>query len=169
MSYELIPPGDYRAVAVPVTTDDGPTFVQFGKTNSGKTFVLLNFEILDGPSAGKTISWRGFFTTEKAEKRTVESLRYCGFRGEELSAASAQELDQEVSIAIDHEEYEGKVRDRVKWVNRPGGRGYKLKEQLPGADLKKLSSSLKLKVKDIPEEPGKKAERLPPAEEADPF
>lgn len=78
----LIPPGYYRAVAVPVQTDDGETYVQFGETKDGNPQVAVTFAILDGSQQGRRSTWFGYFT-EKTTKRTIESLRYCGFKGDD--------------------------------------------------------------------------------------
>jgi hypothetical protein len=163
----LVAAGHYRAVAVLTTTPDGETFAQFGETKNGNPQVVVNFEILDGPEAGRRIAWFGYFT-EKTAQRTVESLRYCGFKGNDLSAAVTQPLDQEVQIVIDHEEYNGKTSAKVQWVNRGGGDGFRLEKPMDRRGLERFAAQMKASVMQIPDAPGKKGERgakAPPAED----
>lgn len=155
---DLIPAGYYRAVAVPVDTDDGPTYVQFGESSKGTSQAVVNFEILDGECAGRRIVWFGYFS-EKTVTRTVESLRYCGFKGDDLAALLTQTLDQEVQLVIQHEDYQGTTSAKVAWVNRAGGGGFKLKEPMQKAGLQRFAAMMKNSVKAIPEAPGPKGER----------
>ena len=52
---ELVPEGFYRAVVAPVAGEDGSAPVQFGETKEGKPQILVNFEILDGPTKGDLV------------------------------------------------------------------------------------------------------------------
>ena len=84
-------------------------------TNSsekGTPCVEVVFNILEGPDKGTNVVWRGWMT-EKTRVRTAESLDACGFDGEN----DATVTKNEVYIVIEHEEYEGKMRPRVWWVN----------------------------------------------------
>lgn len=89
--------GTYKAVAVPVDVDGMSTYAQFGMTKGGNgkaptKQVAVQFELLEGPAAGARLTWFGYFT-EKTWQRTVEALRYCGFKGDDLMDASAQQLN----------------------------------------------------------------------------
>jgi hypothetical protein len=160
---DLIPKGSYRAVAVQVNVEGfGPTFVQFGETSKGNPQVVVNFEIIDGDMAGRRHAWWGYFT-EATTERTVESLRYCGFKGDDLAGAMTQQLDQEVQIVVDHEEYQGKVRSRIQWVNRGGGGGYKLDKPMDKRSLTAFAARMRASVRSIPDTPGKKGERGTPS------
>lgn len=158
MSSNLIAESFVSAVAVQVDTPDGPSFVQFGESSTQKPQVCINFEILEGDDAGRRIAWFGYFT-EGAAQRTVESLRYCGFKGNDLAMAVTQDLDQVVQLQIKHEEYKGKVSAKVAWVNRGGGGGYKLEKQMGKSQLAQFAAMMKGSVGAIPEAPGKKADR----------
>lgn len=159
---ELIPEGYYNAVAVPVTTDDGTMTIQFGYTKENKRQVAVCFEVLDGPHAGHRLTWFGYFT-EKTTARTIQALRYCGFRGDDLAAAAAQTLDQQVSITVEHAEYNGKVSAKVAWVNAPGGGGFKLSAPMKRDDMRKFAAEMKMAVRSIPDAPGEKAVRGAPS------
>lgn len=156
----LIPPGTYRAVAVPVDVDGVATYAQFGVSKEKQTKqVCVNFEILDDAWAGVRLAWFGYFT-QKTWERTVESLRYCGFKGDDLESVVRQALDQEVSIVVEHHEYNGKTYARVAWVNASGGGGMKLANQMSANDLRMFSAQMKQRgIGKIGEVAGKKAER----------
>ena len=116
----MIAAGIYEAVAVEQATDNGPCFVQFGETKSGTEQVAVVFELLGGPDAGSRITWHGYFS-DKATKRTLATLKLLGFTGDDLMALYTQRLNQQVSLTIEHEEYNGKTSAKIKWVNAPGG------------------------------------------------
>lgn len=82
----------------------------------GKECIVVRFEFVGGQHEGRSIQWWGYFT-EKTEDRTIESMRHCGWDSDSLA-----ELDSlgnnEVDLVIEDEEYQGKWRSKVKWVNR---------------------------------------------------
>lgn len=167
----MIAEGYHNAVAIPVETDNGPKWAQFGVTDNGKKYVTVSFEILDGEDAGQKIAWFGYFATEKNAKRTIESLRYCGFKGDDLSTVGGQQLDQRVSLTVEHDEYDGKVRAKVAWVNGTGGGGYKIEKPMANDELRRFAASLKNHVKATAEVNGEKGEHGRQSEDRgdDPF
>jgi hypothetical protein len=90
-----------------------------GMTKTHKECVGVEFELKE---SGQHISWYGYFTDATSE-RTIEALRFCGWRGQDLSDLSdiGNDPSVEVSLVIEQEEWEGKVRAKVQWVNRAGG------------------------------------------------
>lgn len=169
MSMELVPVNIYSAVAVPFQTEDGPVWAQFGTSKAGNEQVCLQFEIVRGPESGRKVPWFGSFSETRSEKtkksvaeRTIESLRICGFRGNDLATLPAQELTQEVSITVEHNEWEGKKTARVSWVNEPGGGGVKLANPIGGTELRRFAASMKSKLASIGEVVGKPAVREAP-------
>ena len=113
----LIPEGRYNARA----REWG-----LGKTQTGKVQFAVEFEILDGVYAGQRRTWYGLFVKGEKDgkpydlgKRTLESLRYCGWTGDNI--AEVRELPNTVGITIQHDTYQGQTRDRVGFVNRLGG------------------------------------------------
>lgn len=88
---------------------------EFGLAN-GKEQVALMFQIVGGEFDGKSIPWFGYFT-EKTAERTMDSLRYCGWSTDSLADLTGV-TDNEVEIVVADEEYQGKVRSKVQWVNR---------------------------------------------------
>jgi hypothetical protein len=125
---DMIPEGRYKGVAVRTTDEDGNQCLArwglAGKDQSRERKsrqVLMYFEILEeGPYKGLHLPWFGYFTKASYE-RTMQSLRYCGWRGDDLMDIENQAMDQIVSITVGHNNYEGKVYPRVDWVNRVGG------------------------------------------------
>ena len=109
----MIAPGKYRAKVLDW---------DFGRSGKGTPYIAVRFEI---PS-GDTITWFGYFTRAALE-RTVESLRYCGWIGHDINRMREDGMgSKEPEIVVEHEEYEGKVRARVQWVNSgvgPAGTG----------------------------------------------
>ena len=51
-----------------------------------------------------------------ASKRTIESLRYCGWRGYDLSDLEGV-TENEVAIEVEHTTWEGEPRPKVAWVH----------------------------------------------------
>lgn len=110
----MIQPGKYRARA------QAPS-VSFGVSKNGNEQVAITFDLLDenDQPSGETIAWIGTFT-EKTMARTLESVANCGW---DMSTGTSQVDTVEanvVELVIEHEEYEGRDRARVKWINRLG-------------------------------------------------
>jgi len=94
---------------------------QLGETKKGTPQIVLEFEVVgDNAWAGSRIT-AYCFLTEAAMDRSLESLRYCGWRGADLSDLSGV-MDNDVELVVKDETYEGKTFPRVQWINRPGGK-----------------------------------------------
>jgi hypothetical protein len=128
----MINAGRYRAKAVQAA---------LGETSTGKPQVGIEFELLDHP--GQTINYFGYFTDETFS-RTVESLRACGWSSDDLSDLTGIDTN-EVSLVVEHEEYDGKTRAKVRWVNRTGGLA--LKAQMPADKAKAFGAQMKGRIK----------------------
>lgn len=164
----MLPAGAYAVVVVPVNTDFGELACQFGRSGQKKTpQVCVTFEVLRGPEAGQRISWFGYFTDKTAD-RTLESLRICGFVGEDMDRFWEQRPENEVQIIVEHEEFDGKTRAKVQWINNPGGGGVRLSDPMNQADARKFAAQFKSKLKSMPAVKGTKAEREPPGPAAEP-
>lgn len=136
----LINPGTYRAV---------PTGYQFGYTKDNKEQVLVDFRIVEeGEFNEWTVPWFGFFT-DKTWDRTLESLRHCGWVGDDLSDLGL--LDQEVEIVIDIEaDLQGVDRNKVRWVNKIGAGRITLQKPMVGNDLKMFAAKMKARAGNRP-------------------
>lgn len=108
----LLPEAKYKARAIEwsqVTENE----------NSHNEEIRVLFEITDGDFKGTQRTWRGYFS-EKTAERTLESLRYMGWTGDDIT--DVQGLDaNEVQIVIGHEMYEDKLQEKIQWVNRLAG------------------------------------------------
>jgi hypothetical protein len=128
----MLPKGYYTARAV-----SG----EFGySSNKGTEQVAVEFEILDEAHAGERIHWMGFFT-DKTTDRTMESLRICGWRTDDVTDLQGIG-DNQVQLVVDHEEYDGKVLAKVQWVNRIGG-GFKMGSTMSEAQKKAFSARMR--------------------------
>lgn len=106
---EIIPAGEHRAKA----RNHG-----FGRTNNGDYQIGIRFELLDVP--GRHLSYYGGFKDTQI-KHTVNALRACGWAGDNLERLVEDGFgSQEVSLVVEHEEYNDQIRARVKWVNPSG-------------------------------------------------
>ena len=151
----IIPEGYYTAVAVHQNGEDGNLLARFGESGNGTKQVLIYFEVIEGDYAGTRVPWFGFFTTA-AWQRTIESLRYCGLKGDDLSTINQQELNQRVTITIEHNEQGDKVYPRVSWVNRPGGSTIKLKKPMGTNELRGFAAQMKSYLQQVEEVAGEK-------------
>ena len=165
----MLPEGTYSAVVAPVETDKGPVHIQWGPGTKNSPFVAaVSFEVLNGPCAGQRITAFLYFadTAGKSGKtvaeRSLESLRACGFTGDDIDKFADQHPDIECQIVVEHETYEGKTRAKVKWIN-PATRGFTFEKPLDSTSLRKYSAQLKSTLKGIPAVVGKKAERQAPS------
>jgi hypothetical protein len=127
----MIENGKYKARA---------TMGTLGKADTGTHQVLVDFEITDGQHKGQHIAWFGSFT-DKTMDRTIESLRHCGWVGDDLDRLEGIDAN-EVELVIEQEEYEGKPRARVRWVNRIGS-GATLKHPLTPAEARSFAQSMR--------------------------
>lgn len=135
MSNEL-QTGTFRIRAVPGSQD-------FGVSNNGNEQVAVAIEFLDGPNKGRRAVWYGSFT-EKTEDRTLESLRYLGWSNDELFNMQGLGEAEAEAVLEEEEGQDGKMRIRVKWINRV--RGPAFKNRLEGGDLASFSQRMKGKA-----------------------
>lgn len=110
----MINPGTYVAKA---------ESYDFGVSDKNTEFVTVTFRIEEGENIGERINWNGYFT-EKTTQRTLESLRYCGWSGDNVADLSGIEKNL-VQIVVKNEEYQGKTYTKIEWVNRLGGMSIK--------------------------------------------
>lgn len=125
----MIPKGTYTAKAISA---------EFGKSGNKGTDMVSVY--LDVEGQGK-ITYFGYFT-EATSERTIESLRTLGCTFPDNRVTNLTGLGtNKVSIVVDHEDYEGKPRARVKWINPISG----LKEENKMSDSAKSSLDARMK------------------------
>ena len=147
----MIQEGYYRARAVCFPNEDGDmVWAQWGRASTGTLQIVMRFEILDDKDRSiAKLPWFGFFTEDSAT-RTIESLRYCGFQGDDLSQLNEQLLDKEVEVSVEHSENDkGKRYARVAFVNEPGGGMIRLKERLTLDELRQFSAQMRSTVANV--------------------
>jgi hypothetical protein len=81
-----------------------------------KECVAVLFDYVDQNGEAGSIQWWGYFT-DKTWERTLESLRYMGWQGDDLGSLDSLDAN-EVELVLDEEEYQGKKSTKVQWVNR---------------------------------------------------
>jgi len=120
----LLPAGLYRG--------RGVNSYELGESANGNDQFQLPFTVYyeddDGNQLTTTLSAFLYFNTEKVADRSFESIRYCGWDGvdpNELAPPYANprkvDLSQEVELDIEVSEYEGKKRNKIRFINRIGG------------------------------------------------
>ena len=109
----MIPEGRYLARA---------KSAQFGTSPvKGTDFVLVTFELIGDTLPERSIGWYGYFSGG-ASKYTIESLKNCGCTFPEGDITDLTGLgSRDAELNIRHEEWEGKTRAKVAFVNSPGG------------------------------------------------
>ena len=123
-----IAPGSYRATALEAV---------LSMSSTGKEMINVEFRLADSTDQ---ITWRGFFT-DKTKDRTIESLRYCGWTGDDIGNVTFPQ-GNEVILVIEEETYEGKTHSRVQWVNR-ASKGPVVKNEMSLNDRKAFAAKMK--------------------------
>lgn len=129
----------------------------FGKSSTGKEQIAVRFRLEGGPHDGDHIVWYGFFTDQTAE-RTIESLRFCGWAGDNIVEIDA--LPNLVQLVVEEDTYDGRTRDRVRWINRIGGP--LVRDQLEGAELADFARRMKAIAMSVPKELAQGSDFTPP-------
>ena len=115
------------------------------ENDSGEPIVVVRFSF-DG---GKAWAWTGGFGSEKAKERTIKTLMTLGLTDDNLEllcdgpGSNMLNTDMEVEIVITEEEYNGKIRTQIAYVNPIGGRSFgeaaskdKVKVKFGGMNIK---------------------------------
>lgn len=163
----MIAAGTYAAVVVPINTPNGQLYCQFGESGTKRTpLVSIRFEILRGPYAGQTIGYYGYFPEDKFEQgeRTIKGLRACGFKSDDFGAMQTEVVNQECEIVVETEEYKGRTRPRVLWIN-PVSSGMRIENTMDPSKLRLFSARFGKTLKQIGVISGPEAQREAPAVE----
>lgn len=126
----MINEGTYAAQLV---KNDGE-WAQFSYAQTGNAQVLLTFELEGGQRM------QGFFSiTPAAAEYTLQKLHNCGFSGTSFREMTKQTPHGKVELVIVPDDYKGKTRMKIQFINRPGGFSIKAEDRLKGDDLDRLS------------------------------
>lgn len=118
-----------------------------GTYKDGSPKVMILFSFKDADEKQQELTWAGSLKEGRAREITIDALLVCGLRGEDIKALAGGvetgllSTENDVSIVIEHEEYEGKTYARIKWVNPAGGGAFKKStiaevQKMAGLDLK---------------------------------
>ena len=118
MSYPLLAQGKYTAHVKSTA---------FRITPNSKEEIALWFEVAgedEGDTPHNVPAYLYF--SEGAQERSLESLRAAGWTGDNIGELldlvdASQLLPDAVEIVVEHNEYQGNTRARVKWINKLGG------------------------------------------------
>lgn len=109
-----------RFTAVVIKSESNGLFEAGEKKTPG---VRLALAVVGGPEEGNYIDWNGWLS-DSAFDNTVKTLNETfGFSGNFGEIAEMPDIfaGQQCSITTENEEYQGKVRLKVKWLNPVGG------------------------------------------------
>lgn len=115
-----------------------------GKSGTGTHHVAVLFQ----DEAGDRITWYGYLS-DAALERTVASLQNLGWNpaehGGRIDSLNGTGIlaGAKAEIVVENEEFDGKVRPKVKWVNAPGGG---LGSGLEAAEADIFAASLRQKI-----------------------
>lgn len=98
-------PGRYAATV---------TSAEFGESNNGTPFLALSFSTEEG---GAITGW--LYLSEKALPNSVKTLRDAFLFDGDFETVIDQVTGKPCSITVETEEYDGKERLRVRWINGP--------------------------------------------------
>lgn len=99
----------------------GPEDAEFGQSPNGTDYLYVLFKLKGGSQDGQSIG-AYFYFSEAAQEKAIEGLRNagCTFPGGDVTNLAGLG-SKDVSLVVEHEEYEGKTKAKVKWVNKVGG------------------------------------------------
>jgi hypothetical protein len=123
-----------------------------GYTSNDREQVAVQFKIIDGEYAGRTLTWYGYFGDETKGKKTpteitIAALRACGWIGDDIT--NLEGIDrEEVELVIVVDTYQGKTSNKVRWVNKPGG-GLALKARMDDKQRKAFAARMAKKVQAV--------------------
>ena len=133
-------------------------------TKAGDEMIGVALEITAPESCqGQFITWYGTFG-EKALRFTKEALRNMGFVGNNLAE---MQLDQEVQITVEHDEWDGKTRAKVRWVNSLNGRA-NIKDPMAPKAVRQFAAEMKAFFDDGPAHSGQESQRQQPQQQEPP-
>ncbi len=117
---------------------------EFGQTAKGENQIGILFALSEAPDT--RLTYYGNFG-DKSLPHTMKALRACGWKGSDLADLFGGQggLDtNEVLLVVENEEWQGKVRAKIKWVNPLGG--VSMANPLDQAGIKAFAASMKAKI-----------------------
>lgn len=159
----MIPEGTLRA------TGRGPGALRFStSSNKGTQQVEVDLVVTEtGPHEGAAITWVAYFS-DKAWERTIEALRllcptWSSDDLTDLLGISERGEFGAVDAVITHEDYQGRPRARVAFVNEPG-RG--MGKAMASDELRTFAERMRSSVRAVPQTGSTKVAQRPAAQSA---
>lgn len=139
-----------------------PISYEFSRSKiKGTEQVTILFTFVGGPNDGKSISYTGYFT-EATAKRTMDSLEYCGWDGEDPIKLTGFG-SKNVELVVETERgQDGNDYPRVAWVNKVFSRGVPMTQDDLGSFSARMAAINAQRKKE-------NAEKSGAASEPDPF
>ena len=94
-----------------------------GETKAKELAVIINFKVKKTEGDYTDMMWQGSLKEGRAREITLDALLVCGLSDNNLErVAKGDGLDKEkvVQVTIEQEEYNGKMYDRIRWINEVG-------------------------------------------------
>lgn len=108
-----------RDYSIPADTYNGViTDAETRKSGSGNTMTVVTVELTEGEHKGK--SFKNFYVTKSSSGETLRGKEFLQRMMKDLNAKETTDLvHQYCSVVLgEPEEYNGVIRNRVKWINR---------------------------------------------------
>lgn len=129
-------------------------------TKDGKTEyqALVEFAITNGPDSGKRITWTGGFTSDKAVKFSVDTLKVVGWDEKTNLKDWKPPQDREVELTIEHRSIPAKPATpttpalparlfaQVRFVNASGGSSYVQRVGVHGAAKDNAANAIMARI-----------------------
>lgn len=105
---------------------------------NGSQFAEVIFSLIEGGE----ITWAGWFgDDQKKNTWTIEALRHCGWRGDDLTDLTGIDRNL-VMLVIENDSKDGHTRSKVRYVNRIGTSAQH-KNRMSPMEAKQLADKLK--------------------------
>lgn len=170
--YDIIQAGRHRAVCI--GTDHSFS------SEKGTPCVALGFRLSPGDVDENRVITAFRYVTDKTEEYVIKDLLTLGWQGEDMGNINDAELANEVELTIMHEEYNGVVRAKVKYIDPIGGGMIKSETPMTEAQRADFGRQMKAKVREMrggkkptggakkdehPNAPGNTGQQVPPPDD----
>lgn len=117
------------------------------ENDAGDVQIIVQFRLEGNQNEhdGAIRTWRGYFKSDKSQEIALKALMTMGWNTGDVMDLQGLGANL-VELVIDEEEWEGKVHDKIKWVNRVGSGSTSL-NVTPLAKDKKAAFAEKMKGK----------------------
>lgn len=155
-----IAPGTYDMRA----TDADLGYTAGSENEPAKPQVAILLEFVEGPYAGQSLTWYGFFT-EKTKTGTMRALRLLGLTGNDISDLSTVRGNAPC-VVVTEPDLQGVARAKVRFI---GGGALALKNVMSEEQKKAFAASMSAFAASIVAEQKKPEAEAAPGTPAKPF